>query len=347
MRKAAALGLVVLAIAGFIACGKKASTQAGSATAEALLNLLPRDINGVMVFDMQGLMATETADKALADEKNKEKYEAFVKESGIDPKKDIYFLVIGLSGQLGKEAANMEGVFLANLRYDKDLLLAKLREQAGKEDGQEIREETYNGVTLYSGVEAETKGGPAVGAFLDESNIILGSDAAVKGVIDIMQGRGEGLAKNADMQKIITAANTKALIWGGFAVPPDAMKEAVASNPMLQSLEGITGLVLSFDYRNRALSAEIKGLGGDAEKNKNLADMLTGFKAMGGAAAASNPELGEVLNRVEVGAGADYVSISANIPQDLLDKLQKSAQEKVQGMFKPKEEAEEKKEEIK
>jgi hypothetical protein len=350
MKRTAVLGLVVLTLVGFVACGKKASTEAGSATAEALLNLLPKGTNGVIVLDMHGIMATESFAKALAEEKNKEKYDTFIKETGIDPKNDIYYLVVGLGGQLEKGAENMEGAFLANLRYNKDILLAKLRETAKKEDGREIKEETYNGVTLYSGLEAQAKGRTTVAAFLDESNIVLGSDVVVKSVIDNKQGRGENLAANAEMQKVIKAANTKALMWGGFAIPPDLMKKAAASNPMLQSLEGMTGLVLAFDYRNQALTAEIKGLGGDAEKNKNLADMLTGFKAMGGAAAAQNPDLGEVLNRVVIGASADSVSISANIPQDLLEKLQKAAQQKVEGMVKPKSEpeaGEEKKAEIK
>lgn len=350
MKKTAVLGLVVLTLAGFVACGKKASTEAGSATAESLLNLLPKNLSGVMVLDMHGIMATESADKALAEEKNKEKYDAFIKETGIDPKKDIYFVVVGLGGQFQKEGEGMEGAFLANLRYNKELLLAKLREAAKKEDGREIKEETYNGVTLYSGFEAESKGRTTVGAFLDDSNIVLGSGVTVRSVIDIKQGRGENLGQNAEMQKVIKAANTKALVWGGFAIPPDLMKKASASNPMLKSLESISGLILAFDYRNKALTAEIKGLGGDAEKNKGLADMLSGFKAMGGAAAASNPDLGEVLNRVEIGSGADYVSISANIPQELMEKLQKAAQQKVEGMVKPKTESEaggEKKEEIK
>ncbi|MDH4198275.1 MAG: DUF3352 domain-containing protein [Candidatus Aminicenantes bacterium] len=350
MKKTAVWGLIVLTLAGFVACGKKASTRAGSATAESLLNLLPKNINGVMVLDMHGIMTTESADKVLAEEKNKEKYEAFIKETGIDPKADIYYLVVGLGGQLEKGAEEMEGAFLANLRYDKDILLTKLREAAQKEDGREIKEETYNGVTLYSGLEAQAKGRTTVGAFLDESNIVLGSDAVVKSIVDIKQGRGENLARNAEMQKVIKAVNTKALVWGGFAIPPDMMKKAAASNPMLQSLESISGLVLAFDYRDKALAIEIKGLGGDADKNKNLADMLAGFKAMGGAATASNPDLGEVLNRVEIGAGADYVSISANIPQDLMDKLQKAAQQRVEGMVKPKSESEageEKKDELK
>jgi Protein of unknown function (DUF3352) len=347
MRRTAVWGLIVLTLVGFAACGKKASTEAGSATAESLLNLLPKAVNGVIVLDMHGILATETATKTLAEEKNKEKYETFIKETGIDPKKDVYFVVVGLGGQLEKGAENMEGAFLANLRYNKDLLLGKLREAAKKEDGREIKEETYNGVTLYSGFEAQSKGRTTVGAFLDDSNIVLGSDATVKSVIDIKQGRGETLAQNAAMQKVIKAANTKALVWGGFAIPPEMMKKAAASNTMLQSLESMSGLVLAFDYRNQALAIEIKGLGGDAEKNKNLADMLTGFKAMGGAAAAQNPDLGEVLNRVEIASAADSVSISANIPEALLEKLQKAAQQKVEGMVKPKEQAEEKKEEIK
>ena len=65
---------------------------------------------------------------------------------------------------------------------------------------------------------------------------------------------------------------------------------------------------------------EIKAPGGEAAKNKQLADMLTGFKALGAGAAAKNPDVGELLNRIEVSSGADFVKIAAGLPEDLLQK---------------------------
>ena len=51
-----------------------------------------------MAIDFQRAMATEATKKALQDPKAKEKYDEFVKMSGIDPMKDISYVVVGFSG---------------------------------------------------------------------------------------------------------------------------------------------------------------------------------------------------------------------------------------------------------
>lgn len=330
------LSIVLITAAGFIACGKGGSVKAGSATAESLVNLLPRDTTGVIVIDVHRVMASEAVRKAIQDEKNKARYDKFIAQTGIDPQKDVYFAVVGLTGPLTK-SKEPDGAFIVNLKYDKATLLAKLKEEAKKEhEGQEIIEETYNGVTLYSGFDDKEKGKPGRGAFLDESNILIGSERGVKAVIDVYQKKAENLAKNADTAKILKAANQTAMVWGAFAVPAGTLKSAAEQNPMMKSLENLSGVTLAFDYRNQALSVEIRALGGSAEENKQVADMLTGLKALGAGAASKEPAVGEALNRLEIGAGPDAISISINLPQDILDKLRGAAQSKVEGMLKPK-----------
>ena len=104
---------------------------------------------------------------------------------------------------------------------------------------------------------------------------------------------------------------------------------------MMSSLEGIKAMTMFFDYRDKSFLLEIKASGGEATKNKQLADMLTGFKALGAGAAAKNPDVGELLNRIEISSGADFVKINAGLPEDILQRLSKSAAQKVEGMMKP------------
>ena len=67
--------------------------------------------------------------------------------------------------------------------------------------------------------------------------------------------------------------------------------------------------------------ANIKALSNDAVKNKQIAEMLTGFKAMGAMLAVQKPDVGTLLDSIVISAADDHVLISANIPEELLQKL--------------------------
>lgn len=335
MKKLTALGIVVfLALFSFAACGKKAGAPAaGAAGAEDMLKLLPKDAQGVVMVDVHRGITTAFADKAIKEDKNYQKYQDFIKETGLDPQKDIYFLAVALAGQT--EGAKQEAAAVISLKYNKDLLLAKI-----KKEGSDVKEEVYNGVTLYSGIKAESDK-PAGGAFLDGSTAVLGTDAMVKKVIDVYQKKAENILKNEALAAVIKTANKNALVWSAFVIPPDATKKLSQQNPMMSSLEGIKAIIMFFDYRDKSFLMEIKASGGEAAKNKQLADMLTGFKALGAGAAAKNPDVGELLNRIEISSGPDFVKINTGLSEDILQRLSKSAAQKVEGMIKPKEESKE------
>ena len=110
---------------------------------------------------------------------------------------------------------------------------------------------------------------------------------------------------------------------------------------------------MAFDYSNKILDMEIKAVTSDAGKNKEIADMLNGFKAMGSMAAGDKPEVGELLGKIEITSAADNVRLHAAVPEVLLNKLGKMAQTEIMnkmGGVKPQEPAkgeEKKAEEIK
>lgn len=335
MKRLAVFGIVVtLALFSFVACGKKAEGPgAGSAVTVDLLNLLPKSVQGVVVVDFNRAINMPFADKAIKEDKNQAKYQEFIKETGIDPQKDIHGLAFALAGQAEGMAAKQEGVAVVSLKYDKDLLLAKMRK-----DGDEIKEETYEGVVIYSGMKAEPGKPPASAAFLDASTALVGTDALVRQVIDVRAKKAENVLKNDALAAIIKTANKGALVWSAFAIPEEAAKKLAQSNPMMSTLEGMKAMTLFFDYKDKTYLFELKTLGGDETKNKQLADMLTGFKALGAGAAAKNPDVGELLNRIEIGSGPDFVKIGAGLPEDVLERLTKSAAQKVGGMMmKPQE----------
>ena len=330
MKRIATWGTIVVCIVfALAACGGKTGAPvAGRSEAASMLNLIPKNVQGVFVIDAQKALNIQFTDKAIKDGKNYQKYLDFIKETGLDPQKDIFYMAVGVGASVAG-ASEPDVVVVANLKYDKDRLLAKLRKDATEE----IKEETYNGVTLYS---SSKDGKTGAGAFLDASNIAAGTTAMVKQAIDVFQKKADNVWKNEGLAAVIKTGNSKAMVWSAFAIPPEATQKLAQQNPMMGVLEGMKAMTMFFDYANKSLSMEIRLAGGEATKNKQLADMMTGFKALGAGAAAKNPDIGDLLNRIEISSGDDFVRIGASVPEDLLQKLGKSAAQKVEGMMAPK-----------
>jgi hypothetical protein len=328
-KKISILLALILVVFGLASCTKATAPKAGSAKAGDLLSLLPSASKGVIVIDVNRLMQTSVGTKAIAENKNKAKYDEFVQTTGIDPQKDVFYFVGAMLGDFGQK--EMDGVGLVNLKYEKEKLLALLQKEQG-----ELTTEQYNGFTVYKAAATGEKK-PVSGVLLDESNILFGTDAAVKQVVDVKQKKADNVWKSESLSSLLKGMNTSAMVWGAISVPPDAMKQASSQNPMLGAFSDIRSLILSFDYKAGNVLAEIKAMSPDEAKNKQMADALNGFKALGAGAAAKEPQLGELLGKIEIGSAADHVKISANIPETLIQSL--SEKMKIQ---KPQEEEEQK-----
>ena len=371
MKKIVILGIVIATVLfAFVACGPKGGVPvAGSAKAEDMLALFPKTSLGFMVVDIHRAMQTEPANKMIADKDNNARYLEFIKETGIDPQKDIYLLAGAMMGDL--QQPNPDGAVVVNARFNKDTLLAKLKEKGG-----EIKESVYEGITIYeikeppkasktekiegekeaseegeegqAGEENEaqeastekpkTEEKPIYGAFLSDSNIALGTEGGIKSVIDVIKNKTENLFKNDKLAGLIKQSKKDSMFWAAMAMSQEAAQKITSGNPMLSSLDGIHSLLITFDYKNKAVLAEIKALTKDEAKNKQIAEFLTGLKALGGMASTEKPEVGELMNKIVITSGADFVSINADLPEELLNKLGEDAKKMMPKTEGPKEE---------
>jgi hypothetical protein len=331
MKRLTSLGLALLLVFAFSSCGPATGVKSGAAAGEALIKLLPKSTTGVVAVDVARAMGTEAAIKALQDPKAKETYDEFVKMSGIDPMKDISYFGFGLSGMPSSAAPEGDGGFIINLKYDKAKLLGLLKEKAP-----DFKEETYNGVVLYSNLDGGKAKQTTQAAFLDASHIVLGSEKGVKGIIDVHQKKAESIMKNVEMSAILAKVDKAGFAWGAFAIPQDLIKKGIESQPQLKVLEGVTALTLAFDYKLAKFVGDIRTVGGTKEQNEKLASTLNGFKAMGAMFAAKEPALGELLNGIEITSGQDFTRLYISLPQELMDKLGNLAQSKAGDYIKVK-----------
>jgi len=324
MKKTTAISIALLLVLfSFISCGKgeKATTaKAGSATPDDMLSLLPMNAKGVFFVNINQAMSIEAADKAIKENKDYKKLEEFIELTGIDPQKDIYYAAVAMTGDLGKKEE--KGVAIINLKYDKEKIVTLMKEKIAEEEDAELMETEYSGMTIYQ-VEADEDEDVAI-AFLDSSNIVAGKDAEVKTVIDISQKKADNIFKNQALSELLAKTNKDTLFWGAMIIPAKAVEEATAENPMLSNLKDLKAATMNFDYKNMNMIAEIKLMSTNSEKNEQIAKMLDGLKAMGGMMAAEKPEIGELLNKIEITSTPEHVKIYASLPQDLLEKLKES-----------------------
>ena len=295
------------------ACGEKTTTQEkGSAvSADSALKILPMDSKAVFYVDLKKVMSLESVDQALKSDKNYKEMEDFINKTGINPQEDIHYIVGALTSM---EKENQKGVIVANLNYNKDSMLNLIKEESEKE----ITESEYNCFTIYSTEEAEEMGSFC---FLDESNILIGDNSGIQAVIDIVKNNGENVQKNEEMSAMLQQTNKDALVWGAFLIPSEAVSEATSTNPMLGNLESVKAATMFFDYENKSYIAEIKLISTDPEKNKQVAELLNGLKAFGAMGAAENPAIGDLMNKIEITSGDEFVKIYANLPEDLINQL--------------------------
>jgi hypothetical protein len=328
MKKVTSVGsIVLLAVFLLASCAPSSNIKAGSATAESLIRLLPKSAGGVMAIDVHRGMATAAVSKMLQDPKAKQIYDEFVKMAGIDPVKDIYFIVGGFTA--APNGTSQEGGVIVNLKYNKDNFLALMKDKAP-----EFRSASYNGIPIYSNLDGSKTKQMTRAAFLDDSNILFGSEAGVESIIDVYQKKAESIMKNEGMTGVLKKVDKAAMAWGAISVPPDLSKKGIESVPQLKVLEGVTAMTMSFDYRLSNYIADIRMMGGTKEQNNNLASALNGLKALGAMMAAQEPAAGELLNAVEIISGKDFVRLYISVSEEAMDKIGKAAQAKAGDMIK-------------
>ncbi len=327
MKKLTAIGITfIFVFFSFISCEKKPTApRAGAASVDDMLSLVPDDAMGVFFIDFHRAMSTEMASKTIKEDKNYQKYQEFIEMTGIDPQKDVYFVTLAVMEVIEKEKTKASAII--NLKYDKEKLLSLAKEKA-TEEGQEILEEEYNGMKIYS-IEQE-KGEAPKFSFIDDSNIVAGDEVGVRSCIDVLQKRRENVFKNEELTDLIETTNKGAMIWGAFLIPQEMMNKVADQNPMLGNLKAVQATSMYFDYKDKNILSEIKVMSSDETKNQQIADLLNGVKAMGGMVSAKKPEIGELINKIEITSSPDHVKIYANIPEELINRL-KEMKEKEEG----------------
>jgi len=308
-------------------CGPQARKPvAGSALGQDMLTLLPADTSAFFVLDWHKLVNLKPIETWLKQQKELEAYQKKIEAFQLDFKKDIYYLAVAVSGEVNKPAEGL--VALVNLKYQKDKLIP-----AGS-GNQKPELKTYNGLSYLPMVEVEGKAMVCL-AFLDSSNLAIGSEAAVKKVIDVYQGKTPHFLSNKNSQTLVKDLNTRAITFGWLTVPAELVQSKLSQNPSLLPLSKVKYISSFSDYKNSAYLNEIKLYAEEKDNLKSIADILTGFKSLGLGLMTQSPELKQVLEAIEITTTEKYLKVFISLKEEQLQAITKLIKEKNQKSSSP------------
>jgi len=328
-KKMSVLLLVLALLLAAPACKKKA---AGQMDAEAMLAMVPEGPVMLMAFDFQRFAALSFIDKALKEDwKNNAKavkdfndYQEFVQKTGVDLQKDVYAIVAALYGDF--DSKNPKLLVVANLKYDQAKLLAIF-----KEKDVFSAEEPYDGHTLYT-LKDEDAGKDMRLAFLNKANIVFGSPLQVKQAIDLAAKKGVSVRKTAALMKYVDKLDKKSMFWLAIGSIPAKMKEAPAGGMMPVDLSKAEAFTAVADFKDKILSGELRLISNNEAGNKQIVDMLNGLKALGAMGSEKEPELGQLLNGIQISSSADSIQLTFSLSEELMNKLGDKAKDKAKDM---------------
>jgi hypothetical protein len=317
--------LLAIIIFNLLACSPAPRIPvAGSARAQDMLTLLPVETSAFLVVDWNRLMNLNLVKKSF-EEENLEPYRKKL-EAFVNLKTDIYFVALAVAGDLKKAPENL--LLLVNLKYNREKLLPV-------ESESESSLENYNGIPYFPFVEIEES---AIGclAFLDDSNLAIGSEKAIKKAIEVYHGKQPNLLTSKEIKPYLKDINLKALTYGLTKIPADFFRPESQPDPYLKLIEN-TRLVSSFsDYRQGSYLTEIKIYSSDKKQHQKMAETLAGLKALGLGLSGESPEIAQALNSLEITASDRYVKVFISLEEELIEKLKKTLITKTPGVQKTK-----------
>jgi len=320
----------------FSGCGKKTGTISNGKT--NLLSLIPENASGIFSINLEKITKLENFNEIVDKIDKKEKkpslktfknYQDFIEKTGIDPKKDLYSIALGLYGDIGKK--NIDIALVINLNYNENKIV-----DIFKKETKSYNEEKFKKHVIYKFLDKKNK--EMCFSFINNRIIGFGTTTKVKQIIDLFEGNGKSILTDEKKKPYLNDFNPESVLSFVFDFPEKAKKsEAQQGSPFKMDFSKAEILWGEVDFEENIWSGEIKLVSHDEEANKQIVNMLNGIKGMG---AMAGPEIAEILNKINLSSSADNIELTFSIPNELLKKIQKKAEEKVK-KFTTSEKAEE------
>lgn len=268
-----------------------------------LVKLVPRDSVSLLGVQMDQVKNTPFYKKLMAQQKLTQ-LDEFAAQTGFDPRRDVRELLV--ASNLTKNS----GVLLArgNFRVTPDAL-AKMKD---------MRRTTYKGYTLWTGTEQESGF-----SILDSTLVIAGPVTSMHAALDQYSARDDR-AQSPLLRKAL-AVPMRNQIWlvsqGGSDFLANNMPESGPAANFGHIFKNLESAQLQADL-SAGLNALITGdckTDADAKSLSDAARGLIGFGRL--SVPEGQPQLLRVWDAIQVSQQGRTLSLNADIPTDLVDRL--------------------------
>ena len=288
--------LLVLLCVSLVGCG---SAQTRSVRIDpALALLVPADTILLAGIRMEDLRATPFYKKSVG-QRSLPVLDSLAKETGLDPRKDIWELLFASDGT--------KTAILARGQFSSQGLEPRLERQGATRA-------PYKGYTLIGNEQGAV-------VFMNATTAVAGRPATVRAIID-QRGRSTGLPP-ALKQKIsaIPAGNQVWLVAnGGFGELAKAAPNAGNLANLARIMSMLENVTAAADFR-AGLSMFATGVCRSDQDARSLGDALRGLVGLARLSTPSNdPDMLRVYDGIQVAQQQRTVRVDVKLSQELLDK---------------------------
>lgn len=311
----AAIATLVFGLSiGLVAFYNGGLPNLGSAAAgPEQLRYVPGNAVVVAYADVHHIMSSQFRQrlKQLEAGKGEKGQQEFRDETGIDLENDVDNVVAFMTAAEG-EGRHGGGAVIVTGRFDQTRIETLITGKGGQV-------EEYNGGKRLFRFKGKGDESGAL-TFLAGNQVAVGSFLAVRGAMDVAEGRGEAIKSNAKMEKLIGEVAPKGNAWvvGRF----DALtNQARLPDEVTSRIPPISWFAASGEI-NGGVAAEMTVETANEDAAKNLAMVIEGLKGLAGLQAGNHAaQMQQALQSFGISQDKNQLTVRFRVPSELLDAL--------------------------
>lgn len=306
------------------------SNQPTSSKTADYLSLMPAETNILFYANLSSLKQTpfgeaisERIEDEIREEREDREYREFVRETGLDPQRDIYEVMFGGNGL--KRHDDMGGAIIRG-KFNEKRIVNYLKE----ERHHRFRERAYRGHRIYLLLDYHHDDDDNEFTFLSSETVAFGDREWLKDVIDLSEDDGKNVKGNAVMTQFLNEIPNKDQLWGIMNLDEitgdwaGEIRERGSAFKGTESIENMKSLIFHSEVDKKA-KLYVMGNFATAEEAELLAEMLNGFKAMAKLMVSDDKETIDMLNDIKIRSNGSVLRITTTVDKDIIDKMEEKS----------------------
>jgi hypothetical protein len=267
----------------------------------ALATLTPPDTTLLVGARLDKLRESATYQRHFADLRFPA-LDRFVQETGLDPKKDLWEILYASNGS--------NSVLMTRGRFSPADLEPRIQREG-------VTRTSYRGYTLIGDDNSSI-------FFMNQSTALAGSTPALMRIIDRQNG-GLSYGIPGSLMDLVRTLPRDSQFWAVFTGNTARLPVPDSSNlgNLNSLLRTVASGTLAADFRQGLNARAVVACVSDADA-KQMAGSLQGLLSIARATASKKPDAVRAFDTIHVGQNQRNVELSADVPQDLVDRVVKT-----------------------